>query len=169
MSGSSGRLIRGNPEFYRDRLRQPASANAVPGKCRKVAAMQGLHLTADLHGCHCDSRWLLDAQALGRACIDAVDAAGLQAVAELFHTFPATGHGPGGVTATVLLAESHLCVHTWPEQRAVTLDVYVCNFGGDHSAKAQALLDALVALFLPAHIERKALQRGEIRCLPAAV
>ena len=104
--------------------------------------MQGLHLTADLHGCHCDSRWLLDAQALGRACIDAVDAAGLQAVAELFHTFPATGHGPGGVTATVLLAESHLCVHTWPEQRAVTLDVYVCNFGGDHSAKAQALLDA---------------------------
>ncbi|HOF30886.1 MAG TPA: S-adenosylmethionine decarboxylase proenzyme, partial [Burkholderiaceae bacterium] len=45
----------------------------------------------------------------------------------------------------------------------------VCNFGGDHSAKAQALLDALVALFLPAHIERKALQRGEIRCLPAAV
>jgi len=169
MSGSSGRLIRGNPEFYRDRLRQPASANAVPGKCRKVAAMQGLHLTADLHGCHCDSRWLLDAQALGRACIDAVDAAGLQAVAELFHTFPATGHGPGGVTATVLLAESHLCVHTWPEQRAVTLDVYVCNFGGDHSAKAQALLDALVALFLPAHIERKALQRGAVRCLPAAV
>ncbi|MBK7506964.1 MAG: adenosylmethionine decarboxylase [Comamonadaceae bacterium] len=131
--------------------------------------MQGLHLTADLHGCRCDSHWLLDAQALGRACIDAVDAAGLQAVAELFHTFPATGHGPGGVTATVLLAESHLCVHTWPEQRAVTLDVYVCNFGGDHSAKAQALLDALVALFLPAHIERKALQRGAVRCLPAAV
>jgi S-adenosylmethionine decarboxylase len=124
--------------------------------------MQGLHLTADLHGCHCDSRWLLDAQALGRACIDAVDAAGLQAVAELFHTFPATGHGPGGVTATVLLAESHLCVHTWPEQHAVTLDVYVCNFGGDHSAKAQALLETLVALFQPDQVERHALRRGSL-------
>ncbi len=124
--------------------------------------MQGLHLTADLHRCRCDSRWLLDAQALGRACIDAVDAAGLQAVAELFHTFPATGHGPGGVTATVLLAESHLCVHTWPEQHAVTLDVYVCNFGGDHSAKAQALLETLVALFQPDQVERHALRRGSL-------
>jgi S-adenosylmethionine decarboxylase len=131
--------------------------------------MQGLHLTADLHGCCCDSHWLLDAQALGRACVDAVNVAGLQAVAELFHTFPATGHGPGGVTATVLLAESHLCVHTWPEQRAVTLDVYVCNFGGDHSAKAQALLDALVALFQPGQVEQHALHRGEVRSLPAAV
>ena len=124
--------------------------------------MQGLHLTADLHQCRCDSGWLLDARRLGAACAQAVDAAGLQAVSQLFHTFPDTGHGPGGVTATVLLAESHLCVHTWPEQHAVTLDVYVCNFGGDHSAKAQALLDALVALFDPGHVERHALQRGTI-------
>jgi S-adenosylmethionine decarboxylase len=124
--------------------------------------MQGLHLTADLHGCRCDSRWLLDAQALGRACIDAVNAAGLQAVGQLFHTFPDTGHGPGGVTATVLLAESHLCVHTWPEQRAVTLDVYVCNFGADHSDKARGLLDVLLTLFQPAHVEHQALRRGAV-------
>ena len=124
--------------------------------------MQGLHLTADLHHCRCDGRWLLDAPALGAACADAVRAAGLQAVNQLFHTFPATAHGPGGVTATVLLAESHVCVHTWPEQRAVTLDVYVCNYGGNHSAKAQALLDALLALFEPGHVERHALQRGTI-------
>ena len=83
-------------------------------------------------------------------------------VNQLFHTFPDTGHGPGGVTATVLLAESHLCVHTWPEQRAVTLDVYVCNFGGDRSARARALLEAMVALFRSGHVERRALQRGHI-------
>jgi S-adenosylmethionine decarboxylase len=124
--------------------------------------MQGLHLTADLHRCRCDGGWLLDAQTLGAACAQAVLAAGLQPVNQLFHTFPDTAHGPGGVTATVLLAESHLCVHTWPEQRAVTLDVYVCNFGGDHSAKAQALLETLVALFQPGHVERQALQRGTI-------
>ena len=84
--------------------------------------MQGLHLTADLHDCQCAARWLVDAQALGAHCTAAVRSAGLQPVGELFHRFPDTAEGPGGVTATVLLAESHLCVHTWPERRAVTLD-----------------------------------------------
>ncbi|AMM24778.1 S-adenosylmethionine decarboxylase family protein [Variovorax sp. PAMC 28711] len=124
--------------------------------------MHGLHLTADLHDCQCHARWLLDADALGAACLDAIAGAGLQAVGQLLHTFPATSHGPGGVTATVLLAESHLCIHTWPERRAVTLDVYVCNVGGDHSARAHALLDALLVLFSPAHTERHALTRGTV-------
>ena len=122
--------------------------------------MQGLHLTADLHGCACDAQWLTDAQRLGERCVQAVQASGLQAVAQLFHAFPSTEHGPGGVTATVLLAESHLCVHTWPEQKAVTLDVYVCNFGGDHSAKAEALLETLCTLFAPGERRIERLQRG---------
>ena len=124
--------------------------------------MQGLHLTADLHGCSCAAHWLLDADALGHWCAQAVARSGLQAVAQLFHTFDATAHGPGGVTATILLAESHLCVHTWPEQRAVTLDVYVCNFGGDHSAKAQRLMDELSTLFAPERVEQHRLQRGTL-------
>lgn len=128
--------------------------------------MHGLHLTADLHACRCAPRWLQDAPALGQACRDAVVAAGLQPVGELVHAFPDTAQGPGGVTATVLLAESHLCVHTWPEQQAVTLDVYVCNFGGNHGPKAHALMDALLALFAPGRVERHALQRGAVA--PAA-
>ena len=111
--------------------------------------MHGLHLTADLHDCTCDAAWLLDAQRLGAWCVQAVFEAGLQPVAHLFHTFPATPEGPGGVTATVLLAESHLCLHTWPERRGVTADVYVCNFGGDQSARARALMDAVVGRFAP--------------------
>jgi S-adenosylmethionine decarboxylase len=130
--------------------------------------MQGLHLTADLHDCRCDTRWLVDAQAVGAACVKAVEAAGLQTVGTLFHAFPTTPMGPGGVTATVLLAESHLCVHTWPEQRGVTLDVYVCNFGADHSGKASALMDDLEALFAPGHAERQALKRGTIAKAEAA-
>ena len=122
--------------------------------------MQGLHLTADLHHCQCDPAWLMDATRLGAQCVQAVQASGLQAVAELFHRFPDSEFGPGGVTATVLLAESHLCVHTWPEQKAVTLDVYVCNFGGDHSAKAQALMDELSALFAPGQLQQHRLLRG---------
>jgi len=122
--------------------------------------MQGLHLTADLTACRCAPGWLTDADLLGRRCLLAVRAAGLQAVAQLFHTFDATAQGPGGVTATVLLAESHLCVHTWPEQSAVTLDVYVCNFGADHSAQAHTLMATLTALFEPGHVASQCWQRG---------
>ena len=94
--------------------------------------------------------------------MQAVEQSGLQAVAKLFHTFPASTHGPGGVTATVLLAESHLCVHTWPEQSAVTLDVYVCNFGADHSAKAEQLMAAMQSLFAPTACNVHRIQRGKV-------
>jgi S-adenosylmethionine decarboxylase len=124
--------------------------------------MQGLHLTADLTHCQCDSAWLTDASRLLDRCALEVIRAGLHPVNQLAHSFPATEQGPGGVTATVLLAESHLCVHTWPEQMGVTVDVYVCNFGADHSAKAQGLMDALVALFEPQGALRQALQRGTL-------
>lgn len=122
--------------------------------------MQGLHLTADLTQCQCDRAWLTDAPRLMDRCALEVVRSGLQPVNQLAHSFPATDQGPGGVTATVLLAESHLCVHTWPEQMGVTVDVYVCNFGGDHSAKAHALMEAMVALFAPQQALRQVLQRG---------
>ena len=83
-------------------------------------------------------------------------AAGLTQVNRLFHTF-----APGsGITGVVLLAESHLAVHTWPEIAAVTLDVYVCNYGNDNSAKAHALFDALCMAFDPVSVQSHALQRG---------
>ncbi len=75
----------------------------------------------------------------------------LRAVSELFHCFPA----PGGITGMVLLAESHLADHTWPELGAVTLDVYVCNLHGDHSAQAKALMARLELAFCAAPVERQ--------------
>jgi len=102
--------------------------------------------------------------ALQSTCLAAVAAAGLTPVGELFHRFTAAERGdaaaPAGITGVVLLAESHLAVHTWPELGAVTLDVYVCNLGADNSARAEALLAALIGAFAPASIERHALQRG---------
>ena len=132
--------------------------------------MHGLHLTADLADCRCPLSHLVDAHALAQACLQAVQAAGLQAVQHITHRFDDTPAGPGGVTATVLLAESHLCVHTWPEQRAATLDVYVCNFSGDHSGKARALMQALVQWFDAARQDCHAMQRGTLvapRSVPA--
>jgi S-adenosylmethionine decarboxylase len=66
----------------------------------------------------------------------------------------------GGVTGVVLVAESHLAVHTWPELSAVTLDVYVCNIGADNSALAHQVLNELIAAFAPQQVERHVLQRG---------
>ncbi|MEO8059792.1 MAG: adenosylmethionine decarboxylase [Burkholderiales bacterium] len=126
--------------------------------------MQGLHLTADLRGCPAGRGVMLDPAVLREACLGAVRLAGLAAVGELFHRFtPPPGAGadvPVGVTGVVLLAESHLAVHTWPEIAAVTLDVYVCNLGSDNSAKAHTLLGALLAAFEPQQVEQHAMQRG---------
>lgn len=102
---------------------------------------------------------MFDPELLGRLCHDAVVRAGLTGVAELMHRFgPADGQS--GITGVVLLAESHLAVHTWPELGAVTLDVYVCNYGSDNSDKARALLDALIEVFRPTDISRQQLLRG---------
>ena len=126
--------------------------------------MQGLHLTADLRGCSAARPAMTDTGSLRRLCLEAVSEAGLQAVGELFHRFqPAAGtpaDTPIGITGVVLLAESHLAVHTWPELGAATVDVYVCNLGADNSARAEALMAALVEAFAPASAERHAHRRG---------
>jgi S-adenosylmethionine decarboxylase len=123
--------------------------------------MQGLHLTADLYQCRCDAAWLTDASKLAEWCLRAVQSVGLQPVDQLFHSFSADSQAGGGVTATVLLAESHVSLHTWPGQRAVTLDVYVCNFAEDHSARARALMSVLVDRFQPEWTEQRSMDRGD--------
>ncbi len=127
--------------------------------------MHGLQLTADLRGCAIGRPAMTDPAVLREACRSAVNAAGLTPVGELFHRFddaeiPGNG-AANGITGVVLLAESHIAVHTWPELGAATLDVYVCNIGRDNSARAETLLAALIDLFAPAAVERHALQRGD--------
>ena len=130
--------------------------------------MQGLHLTADLHGCAVERAAMTEPDALRALCLRAAEAAGLRAVGELFHRFetlPAHSVTPAGITGVVLLAESHLTVHTWPEIGAVTLDVYVCNIDADNSHRAHTALDTLIAAFAPGRVERHALRRGEFAAL----
>ena len=133
--------------------------------------MQGLHLTADLRGCPPELPALSDPARLRELCLVAVREAGLQAVGELFHRFsaapPSTPRQPSGVTGVVLLAESHLAVHTWPELGAVTVDVYVCNFSGDNSAAAHRALESLIAAFVAGSVTRQALHRGSAPAMTA--
>lgn len=125
-----------------------------------LIVVQGLHLTADLYGCRCEPSLLVDAGRLASLCRDAVARAGLTLVDEKYFPFPEYQGQPGGVTGAVLLAESHIAVHTWPERAGVTLDVYVCNFTTDNSGKAERLLDDLVVAFAPTGQGRHRILRG---------
>ncbi len=133
--------------------------------------MRGLHLTADLCGCAAGAPLMTQTPALRTVCLAAVARAGLTPVGELFHRFDPAPHASessaGGITGVVLLAESHLAVHTWPEIDAATLDVYVCNLGADNSARAELVLALLIEAFAPTMIERHAIQRGALASAPA--
>ena len=118
--------------------------------------MHGLQLTGDLSDCRCPPERLRDADGLREFCLAAVAAAGLTPVGSLFHRF----EGAAGITGVVLLAESHLAVHTWPERDAATFDIYVCNFGADNSGRARTLEQALIGHFAPGRIDSHALTRG---------
>lgn len=118
--------------------------------------MNGLHLIGDLAGCRCDPQRLLDSIGFRDRCIEMVNASGLTVMDAIFKQFDGSGF-----TGAVVLAESHLAIHTWPETNGLTLDVYVCNYSADNSAKAQQLFDAVVDYFQPVEIARHAIDRGE--------
>lgn len=120
--------------------------------------MQGLHLIAELHQCCCDRRLLDDAGALRELCLAVCSAPGLTPVGLLFHQF-GSALQPAGATGAVVLAESHLAVHTWPEAKAVTLDLYVCNFSQDNSAAARTAWRRLISAFSPLRVLQRELER----------
>ncbi len=126
--------------------------------------MQGLYLTADLYGCRCDAALLDDAQAIALLCCTLTDDCDLSVMADRWVTFPGLGGQRGGVTGVVLLAESHVAIHTWPELGNVTLDIYVCNFSGDNSAKAEQLMQNLLQAYQADRVLRKRLLRGDLTC-----
>ena len=128
--------------------------------------MRGLHLIADLHACRCPPDFLRDRGGLETCCVDACQRHGLQVVGRFFHGFSDPRGEPAGVTGSVVLAESHLALHTWPELGSVTLDLYVCNFSGDNSGRARRLLAELVARFAPERLESREIRRGELGAAP---
>lgn len=132
--------------------------------------MYGLHLTADLYACQGGAELMTDTDAIAQLCRTRTEASGLTLVDDKWVKFPDWQGEPGGVTGAVLLAESHLAIHTWPETGNVTLDVYVCNFSGDNSGKAQQLLDTVIEAYKPGRIVRNELVRGDISAnvLPAS-
>lgn len=50
-------------------------------------------------------------------------------------------------TSAICLKESHLCIHTWPEIKTITADIYLCNYQNDNTQIVQDIADSLVTYF----------------------
>jgi S-adenosylmethionine decarboxylase proenzyme len=117
--------------------------------------MDGIHLLGEWYDCPADTPVLTQAEPLRDLCVTAARDAGLTVVGERFFQFE-----PQGVTGTVLLAESHIAIHTWPEAGFVTVDVYVCNLTTDNTDKAEQVFRALQAAVEPRRTRCQAIHRG---------
>jgi S-adenosylmethionine decarboxylase proenzyme len=123
--------------------------------------MKGLHIIGDLYNCP-DNDLLVSAKKLRILCMEACVKAGLSVLGEHFYQFDGFDDTQvGGATGAVVLAESHLAIHTWPEMHQATLDVYVCNVTGDNSAKAEHLFNTLIEAFKPGDLVSDHVWRGK--------
>jgi S-adenosylmethionine decarboxylase proenzyme len=122
--------------------------------------MKGLHIIADLYNCQ-KGEFLLSSGNLRELCVNACTDAGLTVLGDHFYQFDgADGTQLGGSTGAVVLAESHLAIHTWPERDGATLDVYVCNYTCDNTGKAEAVYKTLIKALKPADVLVERIQRG---------
>lgn len=129
--------------------------------------MKGLHIIADFYNCP-PTALLTSAKRLRVACVDACEAAGLTVLGDNFYQFDGfNASQQGGVTGAVVLAESHLAIHTWPERAGATLDVYVCNVSADNSWRAEALYQQLVQNLRPEDVMVERVWRGKDLPVPA--
>ena len=123
--------------------------------------MQGLHIIADLYNCP-KGDYLTSAATLRALCVRACTAAGLTVLGEHFYQFNSFDQiQAGGATGAVVLAESHLAIHTWPERDGATLDIYVCNVTADNSTRAENLYATMIAALQPANVLVKRVWRGK--------
>lgn len=114
-----------------------------------VHATPGRHVLADLRGVAPDL--LADAQALERHMTAAARAAGAQVLSAHFHRF---GEG-GGVTGVIMLSESHISIHSWPEHGFAALDVFMCG-----AARPELALDFLRSALAPESCRVTTVARG---------
>lgn len=97
-----------------------------------MAHVPGLHGLLDLYGCPAD---VLSCEgSLKDALLKAAGTVGATVLFEHFHSF-GTGQG---ITGVLLLAESHISIHTWPEYGFAAADVFLC--GSQNPADAAAVL-----------------------------
>ena len=109
----------------------------------------GMHLLLDLWG----ARDLRDPAAIGRALCEAAEAAEATVLHSHFHHFSPDG----GVSGVVVLAESHISIHTWPERDFAAIDIFMCGACDPYKS-----VPVLEAAFQPRSMQLSEQRRGLI-------
>ena len=73
--------------------------------------------------------------------LHAARSTGATVIGDTFHKF-----SPQGVTGVVAIAESHLCIHTWPEHSYAAVDIFTCGDTSSLSTASQLLIDKFEAM-----------------------
>ena len=85
--------------------------------------------------------------------ITAAKKSGATVVQSCFHQF-----SPYGLSGVVVIAESHLAAHTWPEHNAMCLDLFSCS----DKIKAQVAIDYIAAEIQAGTVNQRNVARGEL-------
>src|SRR5690606_7542369 len=109
----------------------------------------GRHVAVDAWGVDYDL--LNNADALQAHLVEAAEACGATVLSVQSKQFE-----PQGATVLVLLSESHLSIHTYPEKGFAAIDCYTCG----ETVDPQTAVDVLVSLLKPERIHAKKLIRG---------
>lgn len=80
----------------------------------------GRHILAEFY--NCDSEILNDHKLIEKYMIEAAEVAKATVVTSNFHMF-----NPWGVSGVVVIQESHLTIHTWPEYGYASIDLFTCG------------------------------------------
>ncbi len=109
----------------------------------------GIHLVGDLKGVEPEK--ISNSEVMQEVMESAVKYGRLTKIRSYYHQF-----SPGGVSGIILLAESHLSFHTWPEYGLVALDIFTCG----PSENAESALEYILGKLTPTSIEYKRIERG---------
>ena len=115
---------------------------------------KGIHLLAELFECEENVFIKFKKNILEKEVSSLNKKYNFRELGSYYHDFDS-----GGVTGIVALVESHVAIHTWPEDFFVTLDIFICNYKNDNTENAKLLFKNLVDLFKPHKIKTHILLR----------
>ncbi len=111
----------------------------------------GRHLLVEFYGC--DPEALNDVKGIEKTMVEAAEEAGATVVKSVFHLF-----NPHGVSGVVVIAESHLAIHTWPEYGYAAVDLFTCGESVDPWIAFEKLKEKLDA----EHMFTMEINRGQL-------